>query len=1276
MNNLIDITGDDIRLLNDSDLRLLIGLLCEADYRASNLSTSGVTYGGNQDASDGGLDVVIKSSETPLKGFIKRASTGIQVKKPAMPRAEILKEMKPRGVLREEIVSLINDKGAYIIVSSGDSTTHSMLKARQNAMREAVKDEACFENLLLDFFDCNRVSSWVRDHPSIILWVRDKIGRSLTGWHPYDNWSYSPDGLNDEYLFDERLRFYDGTRTKEEGLSIQEGFSKLRNNLSLPKSSVRLTGLSGVGKTRLAQALFDCRIGNDALNPLQVFYTDLSDNPDPEPASFAEKLIALEERCILIIDNCSPDLHQRLTKICSKERSKVSLLTIEYDVREDIPDETDVYRLEPASEDIIEKIIQKRYEHISQVDAHTIAEFSGGNARVAIALANTVDKGESLSGFHNDELFERLFRQRNENNESLLTSAEALSLVYSFQGEDVEIEKSELSIIASLIGKNAQEVYRDVSTIKARGLVQARSVWRAILPHAIANRLASRALKSIPKSTIVNGFLNSGSERLIQSFTRRLSYLHDCEIAIEIVQEWLKEDGYLGKSIGSLNSFGMRLLKNVAPVLPDETLEAIERAAGLDKNSNFLTRNNDHYIEFTRLLRNLAYDRKLFKRCANLLCQFSLSEELDERNNSVRELFSSLFSIYLSGTHATIEDRAEVIESLIDSGDSDKEELGFQLLGSSLKTSHFSSHFRFDFGARSRDYGFYPKNREELVSWYKRFIGICVRVAISNAESSVIARRLLANNFRGLWSYAKMYEVMEAAAKEIHEAHNWNEGWIAVRGVIRFDNKGFEEDIKLRTHNLERLLNPDSLLERARTYAISDQRLSFGLEDDYDESEARTGLRKAEETTEELGKLVSNDDKVFQELLPDLITSKSSRIGYFGKGLAEGINDKNLIWDMLYRQFEESTSDNKNISILIGYLSACRESDPGFHEEKLDQLIDDPVLGEWFPIFQAISGVDEKGLKRLHKALEIDIADIFSYERLAWGCVHEEITDVDLNKLLEKIARTDDGTLVVIEILKMRFHRDKGDTRQFDETLVEFSCKALSEYPFKASKRRGDLIDYDLETIAKECLKGELGKKYIRPICQNAASAIDNDHVYSFNISQFLGDLAASYPEDFLDIFVGDDSSDKSNRRFTYFDGFDHHANPLDSIPHEALSTWCKKNPQDRCLLIAYLATPYIKTSETGSYEWKSYILEFLDLIDELTPLFEALSDSIIPRSWSGSKARIIEDRIPLLEFLCTHENQEVSSWAKNKCSDFIDFLNREREREEKDRKTRDESFE
>src|SRR5688572_18311026 len=100
---MFEITGDDIAKLNDTDLRSVIGRLCEAEMRRRGLPTSAVTYGGDQNAKDGGLDVrVTLTAGTAIDGFIPKAQTGFQVKKPDMPRAEILDEMKPKpaGTLR------------------------------------------------------------------------------------------------------------------------------------------------------------------------------------------------------------------------------------------------------------------------------------------------------------------------------------------------------------------------------------------------------------------------------------------------------------------------------------------------------------------------------------------------------------------------------------------------------------------------------------------------------------------------------------------------------------------------------------------------------------------------------------------------------------------------------------------------------------------------------------------------------------------------------------------------------------------------------------------------------------------------------------------------------------------------------------------------------------------------------------------------------------------------------------------------------------------------
>src|SRR5690606_3605576 len=184
--SLLEITGKDIADLNDNDLRDLIGLLCEADFRIARLTTSGIRYGGHQDAKDGGIDVIVDNNfPPPITSFIPKSITAFQVKKSKMPRKVIGGEMKPSGILRPSIISLAQKKGAYIIVSSGDSVSRTAYLDRISAMKEAASSREDSEGLYVDFLDSKSIATWVRSHPSLIVWVRNKIGRPYQGWQSY-----------------------------------------------------------------------------------------------------------------------------------------------------------------------------------------------------------------------------------------------------------------------------------------------------------------------------------------------------------------------------------------------------------------------------------------------------------------------------------------------------------------------------------------------------------------------------------------------------------------------------------------------------------------------------------------------------------------------------------------------------------------------------------------------------------------------------------------------------------------------------------------------------------------------------------------------------------------------------------------------------------------------------------------------------------------------------------------------------------------------------------
>ena len=1275
MSSLIEITGDDIAELGDAELRELIGRLCEADYRSAGLSTSGITWGGHQDAVDGGLDVVVRDNVSPpVASSVPTNLTGFQVKKSDMPRSAILNEMRPEGVLRKSIKALLQDRGAYIIVSSKGSTSDTAIKNRIKAMKEAVADEAGHKNFHLDFFDRGRIATWVRSHPSLVIWVREKIGKPLRGWQPYKNWAQAPEGINEEYILDDGLRLYDQIYATDRKLSVGEGLSKLRTTLTTPSKCTRLVGLSGVGKTRLVQALFDNRVGEYALDQNQAIYTDMSHSPAPDPVSIAEQLINDRSRAILIIDNCPPDLHCRLTQVCSTQNSTVSLLTVEYDVRDDLPEETSVFRLEPASEEIIEKLILSRenFAHISQIDARTIARISGGNARVAIALANTIRLGETLSGFRDEQLFERLFWQRNKPDKILLVSAEVCSLVYSFEGTDTSSQKSEIKFLASLGNQSSSDLYRGIAELIRRNLIQSRGVWRAVLPHAIANWLAKRALESIPKDALMNGFMGA-SERLIKSFTHRLSYLHDCKAVIDIVNDWLDENGWIGKSVGNLNDLGITVLNNIAPVSEAKTLEAIERAVNGSSGEVFTSRSNSHLSEFVRLLRHLAYDPALFHRSVKMLCCFALSEGKDGSHSHARETLRSLFYIYLSGTQARIEARAKIINELVDSEDENKQELGLFLLEATLKTSLFNSSHEFSFGARPRDFGYRPQTQEEIARWFDTVIDICTRSVLSGRSISKQAEKMLEDNMRGLWIDACAFDAIEESVRKILGQGAWNGGWIAVRKTLQVSSKNSDDEVRDRLCRLEKLLRPGNLLEKARAFALSSSHGVFDLEDNFDKEEAVSArIRRTVNTTRKIGVEVAQDTKALDILLPEIVSTDNTRLFHFGMGLAEGSRDREALFQTLHAALGKIPPEKRRIGVFNGFLAYCAKSDPMLHDSIFDKLIRDDLLGEWFPVIQeGTSSMDQKGVQRLHEALDFGKAQIFLFQNLG---VHDSISDDDLAGLVKNILSKEDGVGVALEILQMRFYVCEGSPSKYSDGLMKVSRDLLTAYSFE-DKRAGNDPDYKLAQLVSICLDGSEGCHTAKIFCQNTKEAILNGRASCNGYPQLLNSLAKTQPTLFLDVFLDEDVEDYQIRRM-FNDGADWYDNPLGQVLDTDLLTWCEKKPSSRYPLVALAIDAFEKSEETGRYEWNPFVHTIFKNAPDLEATLKKISYTLRPTGWSGSLADILQSRSVLYQDLYEHENVEVVAWAKDQFAKLQAEIIIAQKWENQEGRDRDERFE
>ena len=272
---------------------------------------------------------------------------------------------------------------------------------------------------------------------------------------------------------------------------------------------------------------------------------------------------------IVILDNCPSETHNLLAKDISSF-PHLRLITLEYDIREDKPEATSVVRIEAEGPEIAEALVRRRHPKHGQVNARRIAEFAGGNARIALALAAAVTEGESLSALSDAQLFDRLFYQRNAVDAKLLNAAEVLALVYSFSINRDQDGVDELAILASLLGQDRRQLYRETQRLVERQLAQSRGPWRAVLPQAIADHLASRALRNIPVDDILHAFQPLPNSRLLRSFGKRLGFLHRHPVARTIVQSWMSPQGLL-HDIADLENDSLQLLENVAPAAPERS---------------------------------------------------------------------------------------------------------------------------------------------------------------------------------------------------------------------------------------------------------------------------------------------------------------------------------------------------------------------------------------------------------------------------------------------------------------------------------------------------------------------------------------------------------------------------------------------------------------------------------------------------------------------------------------------------------------------------------
>ncbi|HTM35323.1 MAG TPA: hypothetical protein VL156_01130 [Terriglobales bacterium] len=467
-------------------------------------------------------------------------------------------------------------------------------------------------------------------------------------------------------------------------------------------------------------------------------------------------------------------------------------------------------------------------------------------------------------------------------------------------------------------------------------------------------------------------------------------------------------------------------------------------------------------------------------------------------------------------------------------------------------------------------------------------------------------------------------------------------------------------------------LRPTDLLQKVRSVVFSTRWQGIGLDDfaDHTTEDIGTRMARTEALARDLGKAVATEEKVLDELLPEVVAS-DGRLWSFGQGLLDATTDAGMMWSRLVTALTATDESLRKPQALRGFLHPLRARNPALATTLLDNAVEHETLARWYPFLQVAVDIELEDVARLKRSLAFGKAPVEMYIYLAYGRATDPIPAADLRELVLTMAEMPSGHDVALEILQMRLHSDEQRKQGIAPELIDAGCELIRKLAFT---KKNDREDYGLGDIARSCLKGAKGAAVTKEICRKLKSAVAKYETSAFYHGDLLHGLFGAQPTAALDGLCGGDVKElEQGIRILEDVGIRKHA--LAVVSDEDLVRWCDQEPQTRYPAIAQVITISQRTSDNVPPRWTSIALRFLEKAPNPGEILKQFVAQFTPSSgWSGSLAAILESNATLLDQLGAYPDLSVP--VRQEKERLRQWIEDQKRRETASDRERDERFE
>lgn len=1042
----------------------------------------------------------------------------------------------------------------------------------------------------------------------------------------------------------ERMHSYPYASDEERAKSLES----LISALGLESTVIRLTGASGLGKTRLLLEVIDALESIDDSSIL-IFNAPGYDTIIKETV---RSMVEDNVHGLVVIENCSVDLHNYLAKEVKKTECLVKLVTVGYSDTQ--VDDSIHIQLFPLSNEAITQLLTPILIGMKSSDIDRVARFAQGYPLMATLIAEQYQKeGRLLGSIESSSVVRKLI-----DGDGGITAEEkeilsACSLFDVF-GTAEGLAGEEAKYIAEKVADSSLKIFDRVLRIfTGRQIINRAGRYARLVPKPLALTLASEWWEETSYDR-QKELIDTLPDSLIQSFCTQASYLDDQPSVQRFSDRLFGGQSPFVQAEELFTDRGSKLFRAFVEVNPESTSDALYNILSEYSHEQILAIDGDTRRNLVWGLEKLCFRADVFEKsswCMLLLA----SAENESWSNNATGMFTQLFRIHLSGTQAKPKIRFDVLQRAIDVNQTNIDMIVIEALSQAISTWGGSRTVGAEYqGTKAPLEEWRPELWQDIFDfWQQAFDLMLVLFERGKMQKEKVLNHI-GHSIRGFTANGRI-EMLDAAIRKVASINGpfWPAALENIKNTFEYDSEGMKEDVSDALNSWLELLSPDraDLPEKLKILVINPPWEHHKGEDNH----------YVDVSAENSKKLAIEISKNIETLLPyiDLLLFGEQKQSYsFGYQLSLEITDTKPLIDYVFDRFV--VIEQPNPTFILGLFRGIFEHSPRSWQENIDKLLTNDKLVHNYARFICTGEIQKSHLDTLLKLIQDGVLSPNSVNALIYGSVTSHIEPgVMADFCLNLSELGEEASWIAFNVIYMYCFGTKGCVDSLRDQLK----KLVIAIPLHKEQQQIMTDLHNWQDITKKLLN-ERDKEFAIAITNQLITASKYGLDYG-NLRSYIKPLLLNLMKEYSDVVwpIFSNAIAHSKRMDMYWlqqllkreTGFVNDSpSVLSIITVESVIAWCYKQSEIGPVFVARCVNVFDVNDE--SKVPSPLFIALLENFGNDKQVSSELSANIGSRGWSGSLIPYLESDKSALSQLIEHKNANVRHWVK----DHIAYINRQ----------------